>query len=96
MAVVLVGTKLEVGRNEGNELVVEVVVEVFSSVDEVLLVVVEDGVVVLLELEEVEVDVVAGGVCETRPPVTLYAAAQAARSIPSGQHHVSPWESAVQ
>jgi hypothetical protein len=94
MAVVLVGTKLEVGRNEGNELIVEVEVEVSSSLVELLLVVVEGAEVVLLELE-VEVDV-AGGVCETRPPVTLYAAAQAARSMPSGQHHVSPWESAVQ
>jgi hypothetical protein len=51
--------------------------------------------VLVLELV-VEVEVAGGGVCETRPPSTLYAAAQAARSMPSGQHQVSPLLSAVQ
>ena len=66
-----------------------------SSSVEVLLVVVVGGAVVLLELV-VEVVVAAGGVCETRDPSTSYAAAQAARSMPSGQHHVSPFLSEVQ
>ena len=63
-----------------------------------LLELVEDGVVTIDdELDEDEVDEVVGlGVSETRLPVTLNSAAQAARSVPLGQHHVWPAESAVQ
>jgi len=39
---------------------------------------------------------VAVPVSDTREPVKLYAAAQATRSIPSGQHQVFPDESEVQ
>jgi len=59
----------------------------------------DDDVVMTIddELDEAEVDEVVGlGVSETRLPVTLNSAAQAARSVPSGQHHVWPAESAVQ
>jgi hypothetical protein len=63
----------------------------------VVVVVVGALVVALLVLVlELVVEVTGAGVCETRPPTTLYAAAQAARSMPSGQHQVSPLLSAVQ
>jgi hypothetical protein len=104
-------TKLELGRSDGLEVMVMAVVrgaedvlimevvELLLMIDEVDVVeaevdVVDGGTVELLELL-VEVEVGAG-VCETRPPVTLYAAAQAVRSMPSGQHHVSPSLSDVQ
>lgn len=47
---------------------------------------------VAADAEEVDVR----GARDTREPVMVYKAWQAARSIPSGQHHVLPWESSVQ
>jgi len=70
---------------------------------EVVGVVVGDALGVEVVDTEAEAGVVEGadervevGVSETREPVRLYAAAQAARSIPSGQHHVPPEASEVQ
>lgn len=75
-----------------NELELELVIVVTLTLDEVLVISSAD------EVDEVEADEVVDvlGVSETRPPVTLYAAAQATRSRLSGQHQVSPLVSAVQ
>lgn len=76
---------------------------VFCSTAIELLVVSSSAVVVVVGGSEVlvlvlltDVVVSGGGVCDTRPPGTLYSAAQASRSISSGQHHVSPSWSSVQ
>jgi hypothetical protein len=67
----LARTGLELGTNDGFQVDEPTVVEVVFSpmLMEELLVVVVAGAVEVLEL--VEVEVAGGGVCETRPPVTV-------------------------
>jgi hypothetical protein len=70
---------------------VDVAVVVVFWATKVLLELLDDEVVMMIddELDEDEVDEVVGlGVSDTRLPVTLNIAAQAARSVPLGQHHV--------
>lgn len=70
---------------------------VLLALDEVVMATEDDELDVINELDEDEVDEVVGlGVSDTRLPVTLISAAQAARSVPSGQHVVLPALSAAQ
>jgi hypothetical protein len=92
--VVLDWTELALGRNEP-DVEDSTANEVVFCATVVAVVVVAGAEVLELELL-VEVEVTGAGVCETRPPSMPYSEAQVARSMPSGQHHVSPWVSAVQ
>jgi len=82
-------------------------VETSTACVELVVVGVGDNVVVGTEDRDREAEIEAGiedgatdrvevAASEKREPVRLYAAAQAARSIPSGQHQVPPEASEVQ